>query len=125
MAKAPDPFHEFVAELFHSLGTVSIRRMFGGAGVFKDGVMFGLLADDQIYVKADAALRAALAAEGGAPFVWTRPSDGREMDLGYVSLPTSAMDDADEASIWGRRALDVALKARAAKPAKAAKKKKV
>ncbi len=51
MAKPPDPFHEFVMELFGPMGPVSVRRMFGGAGVFKDGLMFGLLADDVIYLK--------------------------------------------------------------------------
>ena len=67
MAKPPDPFHEFVMELFGPMGPVSVRRMFGGAGVFKDGLMFGLLADDVIYLKTDAALRAELEAEGCEP----------------------------------------------------------
>ena len=42
MAKPPDPFHEFVMELFAPMGPVTVRRMFGGAGVFKDGLMFAL-----------------------------------------------------------------------------------
>lgn len=118
MPKAPDPFHEFVHELFAWLGPVTIRRMFGGAGVFQEGVMFALLAEDQIFLKADAALRADLMAEGAAPFLWTRPSDGRVTDLGYVGLPSAALDDPDEACQWGRRALAVAHAARAAKPPK-------
>lgn len=116
MAKPPDPFHEFVAELLHGLGPVSIRRMFGGAGVFREGLMFGLLSDDTIYMKADADLRAALLAEGCAPFLWTRPTTGETVDLGYVSLPSSAMDDPDEAVHWARRAFAVAQAKAAAKP---------
>jgi DNA transformation protein len=122
MAKPPDPFHEFVAELFAPMGPVSIRRMFGGAGVFRDGLMFALLGDDTIYLKTDAKLRTDLEAEGCAPFVWTKPSTGEEIDMGYVSLPSSAMDDSDEASAWARRALAVARAKAAAKPV--AKKKK-
>ncbi len=119
MPKPPDPFHEFVAELFAPLGPVSIRRMFGGAGVFQDGLMFALLADDTIYLKTDEALRADLVSEGSAPFIWTKPSTGEEIDMGYVSLPSSAMDDADEASGWARRAMAVArAKAASAKPRK-------
>jgi DNA transformation protein and related proteins len=119
MAKPPDPFHEFVIELFAPMGTVSIRRMFGGAGVFQDGLMFALLGDDTIYVKADEALRSDLLSEGCAPFIWTKPSTGEEIDLGYVSLPTSAMDDPDEASEWAKRAMSVArAKAARAKPKK-------
>lgn len=118
MPKPPDPFHEFVHELLAGLGPVTVRRMFGGAGVFQDGVMFALLADDQIYLKADAGLRTDLMAEGAEPFLWTRPSDGRVMDLGYVGLPPTALDDPDEACQWARRALTVAHAARAAKPPK-------
>jgi DNA transformation protein len=108
MAKPPDPFHEFVTELFAPMGPVSIRRMFGGAGVFRDGLMFALLADDIVYLKCDPELRAALEAEGSAPFLWTRPSTGEQVDMGYVQLPSSAMDDPDEASGWARRAFAVA-----------------
>jgi len=116
VAKAPDPFHEFVAELFAPMGPVSIRRMFGGAGVFRDGLMFALLGDDTVYLKTDAKLRSDLEAEGCAPFIWTKPSTGEEIDMGYVSLPSSAMDDPDEASAWARRALAVARAKAAAKP---------
>jgi DNA transformation protein len=116
MPKPSDPFHEFVAELFGALGPLTIKRMFGGAGVWKDGVMFALLADDVIYLKTDDDLRADLGAEGGAPFLWTKPSTGQEIDLGYVSLPSSAMDDPDEAAVWGRRAVAVASAKAAAKP---------
>lgn len=119
MAKPPNPFHEFVAELFAPMGPVSIRRMFGGAGVFQDGLMFALLGDDTVYLKTDAALRADLVEEGCAPFIWTKPSTGEEIDMGYVSLPSSAMDDPDEASGWGKRAMAVArTKAAKAKPKK-------
>lgn len=116
MAKPPDPFHEFVAELFAPMGPVNIRRMFGGAGVFRDGLMFALLGDDTVYLKTDAKLRADLEAEGCAPFLWTKPSTGEEIDMGYVSLPSSAMDDPDEASQWGKRALAAAKAKAAAKP---------
>ena len=122
MAKPPDPFHEFVAELFAPMGPVSIRRMFGGAGVFRDGLMFALLGDNTVYLKTDAKLRADLEAEGCAPFLWTKPSTGEEIDMGYVSLPSSAMEDPDEASAWARRALAAARAKAAAKPV--AKKKK-
>ncbi len=124
MAKPPDPFHEFVAELLAPMGPVSIRRMFGGAGVFRDGLMFALLGDDTIYLKTDAQLRADLEAEGCAPFLWTKPSTGEEIDMGYVSLPSSAMDDPDEASAWARRALAVARAKAAAKPEAKPKRKK-
>ncbi|NBC13845.1 MAG: transcriptional regulator [Gammaproteobacteria bacterium] len=112
MQRQRDPFFDFVEELFEPVGDISIRRMFGGAGVFAGRTMFALIADDEVYVKTDPDLRAALEAEGGEAFVWTRPSDGRLIDMGYVSLPPDAADEPETASEWGRRALDVALKAK-------------
>ncbi len=125
MAKSPDPFHEFVLELLSGVAPIAIRRMFGGAGVFKDGLMFGLLADDQIYLKADDTLRADLMAEGAQPFLYFRAGDSKGVDLGYVGLPSAAMDDPDEAVSWARRAIAVALAADAKKPPKQRKSKPV
>ncbi|OQW62065.1 MAG: hypothetical protein A4S17_08465 [Proteobacteria bacterium HN_bin10] len=119
---ASDSFHDFVKELFASLGPVQIKRMFGGAGGYADGVMFLLLADDAIYLKADDALKAELREVGCGPFVWepqSGPRAGEKVDLGYWRLPDSAMDDPDEAAIWGRKALAVAKAAK--KPKKSVK----
>lgn len=127
MAKS-EGFHDFVKELFAGLGPVQIKRMFGGAGGYADGVMFLLLADEVIHLKADDALKAELRAQGCGPFVWepqSGPRAGEKVDLGYWRLPDSALDDPDEAVIWGRKALAVAkAKASAKKPKKSASGKK-
>ena len=117
MAKPPDPFHEFVAELFEPLGTVRIKRMFGGAGVYLHDVMFALLADDMVYLKADDALKADMLEEGSEPFRFEM-KDGKVAEMSYYRLPDTAADDPEDASEWGRKALDVALKAKAAKQSK-------
>lgn len=111
----------FAEELFARLG-VSSRRMFGGVGLYGEGVMFGLIdGDDTIYLKADDTLRQELEAQGSRPFLYTFPSGpraGQTVGMGYWSLPEAALDDPEEACAWGRRALEVALSANAAKPAK-------
>jgi DNA transformation protein and related proteins len=117
---ARDSFHEFVRELFAGLGPVQVKRMFGGAGGYAEGVMFLLLADDAIYLKADEALKAELKAEGCGPFVWTPesgPRAGEKLEMGYWRLPDAALDDPELAVAWGRKALAVA-KARAKAKAK-------
>jgi DNA transformation protein and related proteins len=124
-----DSFHDYVKELFAGLGPVQIKRMFGGAGGYADGVMFLLLADDTIHVKVDDALKVELREEGSGPFKWTPqngPRAGETIDLGYWCLPDSALDDPDEAVVWGRKALAIAKAKAKAKPkkAKAAKKAK-
>lgn len=108
---AQDSFHEFVRELFAGLGPVQVKRMFGGAGGYAEGVMFLLLADDTIYLKADDVLKAELRAEGCGPFVWTPengPRAGEQLEMGYWRLPDAALDDPELAAEWGRKALAVA-----------------
>ena len=115
---ADDSFHAFVKELFAGLGPIQVKRMFGAAGVYAEGLMFGLLADDAIHIRAkDEAMQAALRAEGSGPFVWvpqSGPHEGEHIDLGYWRLPDAALDDPDEAVKWGRKALALA-KAKAAR----------
>ena len=113
-----DSFHEFVRELFAGMGPVQIKRMFGGAGVYADGVMFALLADDMVYLKADATLKTELKEEGSGPFVWipeSGPRAGEHVEMGYWRLPDAALDDPAEASSWGVKALHVARAAASAK----------
>jgi DNA transformation protein len=120
---ADNSFHDFVRELFAGVGRVEVKRMFGGAGAWADGVMFLLIADDTIHIKVDDVLKDELRAEGCGPFVWepqSGPRAGEKIDLGYWRLPDSALDDPDEAAVWGRKALAVAkAKASAKKPKKA------
>lgn len=118
---ADNSFHEYVKELFAGVGPVQIKRMFGGAGGYVDGVMFLLLGNDTIHIKTDDALKAELREEGSGPFVFTPkngPRAGESIDLGYWRLPDSALDDPDEAALWGRKALVIARTKAVAKPRK-------
>lgn len=105
-------FHDFIKELFAGMGPIVVKRMFGGAGGYSDDVMFLLIADDTIYLKADDALKVELREEGSGPFVWepsSGPRAGEKVEMGYWRLPDSALDDPDEAARWGRKALAIAL----------------
>jgi DNA transformation protein len=104
-------FLEFACDLFSGLGPVRARRMFGGAGLYADGVMFALVADDVIHLKGDDALAVELEALGCGPFVFT-PKAGDPQPMRYWRMPEDALDDEAEATRWGRRALDVAIKAK-------------
>jgi len=122
---AANSFHEFVKELFAGLGPIQIKRMFGGAGGYADGLMFLLLADDVIYLKTDDALKRELAEEGCGPFVWepqSGPRAGEKIDLSYWRLPDSALDDPEAAVRWGAKALAVARAKAVAKPKRKPKK---
>jgi DNA transformation protein len=109
----------FVVDLFSGMGRVEARRMFGAAGLYADGVMFGLVDDEVIYLKVDERLKAGLVAAGARAWIYSKhkgPKAGIPQDTSYWSLPESALDDPDDACVWGRRSLAVALALKAAKP---------
>jgi DNA transformation protein and related proteins len=106
---ASESFIEHVKETLAGLGPVSVRRMFGGAGVFADGVMFALIADDALYLKADDVSKQAFEAEGAGPFLYE--SRGRTIALSYWRIPDRLLDDPDEMVSWARSALSIAHRA--------------
>ncbi|WP_336799685.1 TfoX/Sxy family protein [Kaistia sp. MMO-174] len=106
---------DYLAELFEPVGGVRIRRLFGGLGFFRDGLMFGIWQDDTIYLKADDATRPAFEAEGCGPFVYGS-KNGRETSLSYFRMPERLLDDTDELRDWALKAIDVAIRANARKP---------
>jgi DNA transformation protein len=112
-ARDPD-FEAWVSEHFAALGPLEIKRMFGGAGVYCQGIIFALLDDGVVWLKGDETNVPALEAAGARQFTYPG-KDEVEMKLGYWSLPDSATDDPDEAADWARGAFEVALRKEAAK----------
>jgi DNA transformation protein len=110
-------FVAYVLELFAPAGRASARRMFGGSGLYVDGRMCALVMDGRLYLKADDATRAAFAAAGCAPFVYTGQKE--PIELGYWSVPEAALESAEDMAPWLTRAIAAAeRKAGRAKPAK-------
>jgi DNA transformation protein and related proteins len=102
---------DFIRDLFAPFGAVTVRRMFSGAGIFAEGLMFGLIVRDVIYLKADDVSIADFEREGSEPFTYTsgrktgRPS---QHALPYWRLPERLYDDPDELAVWAGRALAAA-----------------
>jgi DNA transformation protein len=102
---------EFIRELFSQFRPVTVKRMFGGAGVYCEGLMFGLVFDDAIFLKVDETSIPDFEREGSRPFVYTRAkSAGRvgRHSLSYWRLPERLYDDPDELAVWAGRALATA-----------------
>lgn len=106
---------EFIRELFAPFGPVTVRRMFGGAGIWCDGLMFALVFDGAIYLKVDDESIPDFEREGSRPFVYTRAkSKGRvgRASLSYWRLPERLYDDPDQLTVWAARALSIAERRR-------------
>ena len=105
---------DHLADLLAPLGGVTIRRMFGGRGVFKEGLMFALLSSrDVLYFKADPETAPAFEEEGCEQ--WTPEMKGRAMAMPYWRAPERLLDEPDEFAEWARRAFAVAKRTQKAK----------
>src|SRR4051794_36736547 len=111
---------ETIHELFREFGPVSVRRMFGGQGIFVDGRMIALVARDVIHLKADAETIPDFEAEGLGAFSYAT-KDGERKLTSYWRMPERLYDDPQELAQWARHAHQVAMRAaaRIGKPKKA------
>ncbi len=104
-------------DLFSAFGRIAVRRMFGGEGLYADGVMIGLVMDDRVYLKTDDVTRPAFRAEDCEPFTY-EAKGGKRVSLGYCAIPDRLYDDPQEFADWARAAHKVARAAAAKKPKK-------
>jgi DNA transformation protein len=104
----------FIKDQMSDFGPVSIKWMFGGAGVSLDDVNFAIIAGEILYLKTDAVNEPDFAAEDLEPFSF-EGRNGRRMQMSYRRAPPRVMDDADEMTLWCRKAFEAALRARKSK----------
>jgi DNA transformation protein len=106
-----DDFLDYVMELFGPFGTVGARRMFGGYGVYLDGLMFAILSGNTLYLKADEMNRIEFEQAGCEIFSYARK--GSRATLGFFRAPEDAMESPELMLPWARSAYAAALRANA------------
>lgn len=110
-----DEFLNYVLDQLSSWGQVSARRMFGGAGLYRHGRMFGLIADNVVYLKVDDTNRDDFLKAGSSPFN-PYPDKGKTTVMSYYEIPPEVLEDPDELSQWAQRSLNIQEKKKARKP---------
>ena len=108
--------NDAIADLFAGLGRVTIKRMFGGKGIYHDGLIVALEVGGDIMLKADARSAPEFAAAGSTQWVYEGQMRKGPVAMPYWSIPDSALDDPDEMAVWARKAFEASL--RSAKPRK-------
>jgi DNA transformation protein and related proteins len=109
MPKPRDPFVDYLLELLAPVPSVTAKRMFGGYGLFRNGLMFGLVADDVLYLKVDETNRPDFVERELAPFVYLK--DGKPMAMSYYQAPGEALDNEEEMITWAEKAYAAAVRA--------------
>jgi DNA transformation protein len=103
-------FVEYLLELLAPFKKVRARKMFGGYGIFKEDLMFGLVADEVLYLKVDQETIQDYVAQGLGPFVYEKK--GKKMAMSYYQAPEEAMDSSSDLCEWAEKAHQVARRAK-------------
>ena len=104
-----DEFISYVLDQLSDFGEVAWRRMFGGVGLYHDGLMFALIANDVLYLKADDENRGDYEEAGSLPF---RPYPDKQTVMSYYEVPIDVSEDRDELSSWAEKAFGAARRAK-------------
>ena len=95
----------YVLDQLEGLGTITVKKMFGGAGLYLDSLFFALVSDDVLYFKVDNSNRQDYENAGMEPF---RPFGEKSHIMHYYEVPIDVLDDRDQLKVWVDKALLVA-----------------
>lgn len=102
-------FANFIVEQMQSFGPVKARAMFGGFGISRDGLTFALIINEQLYFKADEALKNEFVDRGLPPFSYDTKA-GTRHSLSYFTAPAEVFDSPEEMANWARKAYACAVR---------------
>jgi DNA transformation protein len=119
MPSTRNEFVDFAVELMASWAPVSARKMFGGYGLYREGLMFALVADDELFFKTDADNVAQFEKMGCRPFAYQ--GRNRVVQMSYWSAPAASLDSSAEMSEWCQSAYGAALRAQTGNARKSVK----
>lgn len=108
MPKVKDDYADYIVDKLSGIGDVSSRAMFGGYGIFNEGLMFALISDGVLYFKVDDSNREMYEKAGSSKF---------QHGISYWEIPTEVFEDTIRLYEWANISIGIAR-------AKANKKKK-
>jgi DNA transformation protein len=106
MTRPRSVFVEFLLEQMQSLGNVEAKAMFGGYDIYREGIMFALVADDVLYLKTDDDNRARFDDRDLPAFQYDK--NGKRYSMSYNEAPGEVYDDPDDMLLWANSAIGAA-----------------
>ena len=101
-----------IRDMFAALGSVTIRRMFGGKGIYHNGLIIALEVDGEIMLKADRVSSPDFAEAGSSQWHYEGKKAGQPVAMPYWSIPDQAVDDPDVFGAWAQKAYEASLRAK-------------
>jgi DNA transformation protein len=113
MAKT-NTFHEYVmTDLLGEVPGITSRAMFGGWGIYQNGIIFGIIANDQLYFKVGESNRESYETAGSHPFVYSQ-GNHHSTTMSYWLVPEFVLEDQDELQAWINDSVAVSLQSKKA-----------
>ena len=102
--------NDAISDLFSGLGPVQIRKMFGGKGIYHNGLIVAVELRGELRLKADQQLATEFAAAGCEQWTYIGSRHGKLVSMPYWTVPDGAMDDPDEMAVWARKSYEAAVR---------------
>ena len=109
-----DEYRANFEDQFDEFWPVQSRRMFGGPGIYRESIMFALVARDTMFLQTDARSRPAFEERGMPAFTYQHKNNKAPVTMPYSEFPEDALEDPSEPAQWSRDAFDAALPAKRA-----------
>ncbi len=103
-------FIQYLLDMLQEFGAVRAKAMFGGHAIYRDGIVFAIVVDNTLYIKADNNSRELFEKKGRKRFSYLR--QGKECFLSYYMAPDEAVEDKDKLYFWAGKGFEAALRAR-------------
>ena len=107
MAKESSYLRYVLDEFLAEVTGITSRAMFGGYGIYKDGLIVAVIINDQLYFKVGESNQADYEATGSQPFIYK--VNGKEMKMGYWEVPGEIMENSQEVGVWLEKSYQVSL----------------
>jgi DNA transformation protein len=102
-----EEYLDYVVDQLGCIGEVTAKKMFGGVGLYHDGLFFGLIAANVLYFKVDDVNRPDYEKSGARPF---QPYGEESYSMAYYQVPVDVLEDVERLRQWARGAVAAAVR---------------
>ena len=100
---------QYIEDQLSSIGDVNFKKMFGGVGIFKEGLMFGMISPGDIFrMRADENNKPDYEHAGMKQF----PSHHGKQGMPYWDVPIHVIENTDVLKVWAQKSIDAAKNAK-------------
>lgn len=101
-------YRDYVLDILAPFGDITCRAMFGGYSLYRNGIIFAIIADDMLYFKVDDSNRPDFEEKASEPFTYEVKS--KRVSMSYWQVPLEVMEDETQLIAWVEKAYEVGRK---------------